>query len=141
MSRNFDIAEFRETDDLSPMATRKLNSNFRRVLSLMLDLQLEGVDTASIAEYVLGIVDDDIDGLDVRIDGIEDWIDDHGGEGGGGGTAGVTRIRGEMDLTDPGEPEVWYDGDVTILHEQIAETIEASDISDMWDSNVYDTTI
>lgn len=120
MARNFDIAEFRETDDLSPMTTRKLNSNFRRVLDLMLDLELEGVDTASIAEYVLDIVEGDIDNLEAE--DVLIWEAIHQLEPGGGA---VTGVKGDVE-------QDYNTGDVSIGLKETGYAMHSSFVSDLW---------
>lgn len=127
MARNFDIAEFRETDDLSPMTTRKLNSNFRRVLDLMLDLELEGVDTASIAEYVLDIVEGDIDNLEAE--DVLIWEAIHQLEPGGGA---VTGVKGEMQ-------QDYETGDVSIALEETGENILPIEVLTIWDEIINPT--
>ena len=85
MARNYDIVDFRETDDLSPTTTRKLNHNFRRFIDLIESLQIGGVDTGDVTATIVGGTDDS---LGDRIDDIEDWISNHSGGGGGGGEGG-----------------------------------------------------
>lgn len=68
MARNYDIAGFGTADGITPQAAEKLNSNFRRVLSLVSDETPRGSEMASIINEV--VVDS--------------------------GTAGVTGVKGEM---------------------------------------------
>lgn len=122
MTRNYEIAEFRETDDLGPTATRKLNSNFRNMLSVMRDMSVGGVDTGAIAAYVLDSVDDSIEDLDRRVDVLE--------QQGGGGTSGVTGVKGFME-------DVFRTGNVTLMLEDIEDTITNDEIAGLWEAN-YD---
>lgn len=90
MAKNYDIVDFRETDDLSPTTTRKLNHNFKRFIDLINEVEIGAIDTAAIAAYILDTIDDDLVALDNRVDNHETRITalEQGGGGGGGGGGG-----------------------------------------------------
>ena len=91
MTRNYEIAEFRETDDLSPTTTRKLNTNFRNVLQVLRDMSIEGADTTVIASYVISQITDDLDDVLAAAEAYTDAAIanlEPGSGGGGGGEGG-----------------------------------------------------
>lgn len=90
MARNYDIAEFRETDNLDPMATRKLNTNFRNLIRMLRDISVEGIDASALMAYVMEELQDDLAGI---LDAAEDYTDEaianlEPGSGGGGSGEG-----------------------------------------------------
>ena len=90
----------------------------------MLDLELEGVDTASIAEYVLGIVDDDIDNL--QAEDVLIWEAIHQLEPGGGA---VTGVKGDVE-------ENYSTGNVSIGLKETGYAMHSSFISDLWNETI-----
>lgn len=136
MARNYDIAEFRETDALDPTATRKLNANFRRILELVNGIQVEGVDTDAIAQFVVSVLGGDIRALqgivyandpshESRITALEALPP---------GAAGVSKIRGKVEASD-----VWHTGDVELQLTQIEIPMDDVEILTEWDQIINPT--
>lgn len=131
MARNYDIAEFQETDALDPTATRKLNHNFRRTLDLINEIQIGGVDTGAIAAFVIDELDDDIISLQNTSTDHEDRIQALE-EGGGGGSGTVTGVKGELEST-------FRVGRVNLTIDNIEIPMDQLDILTVWDQVINPT--
>ena len=146
MTKNYEIAEFQETDDLGPTATRKLNSNFRNMLLSLRDIKVGGVDTGAIASYVIDVLNDSIDTVDNRVDTIETWITEHGYDDDDDDTVGVI-YYGKVDsgsqakamtATVPGLTEL-SDGTCVLIHNGVVTSASpfTLNINDLGAKPVY----